>query len=156
MTKVLSLLGAAELFSTLGLEVEHHNHRALDKVGQVVTQEVYRVIGTYDYGWPTLAESTQSDRESHGFPADEPLKRTGAMRDSVWYKVGHKEVTIGTDNQIAVWQELGTSRIPPRPFLQGAAQHKMPETLEIIGRATIAGLSGEAVEGPNSIIPKKD
>jgi hypothetical protein len=156
MTRHLTLLGAVELFATLGVEVEHHQHHGLEQVGKLVTKEVYRVIGTYDYGWPELAPSTQSNRESHGFAPDEPLLRTGAMRDSVWYTVGHHEVTIGTNDQRAIWQELGTSRIPPRPFLQGAAQHKIPETLEIIGRATVAGLSGEAVAGPNSIVPKND
>ncbi|SHG91883.1 hypothetical protein [Bradyrhizobium erythrophlei] len=153
--KEFSLLGFIEHVAVMGLEVEHANHHALEEVGKLVTKEVYRVIGTYDYGWPELAPSTQDDRESHGFAPDEPLKRTGEMRDSVWYKVGHDEVTVGTDSQIAVWQELGTSRIPPRPFLQGAAQHKMPEALDIIGRATVAALSGEMVGGANSIVPKK-
>lgn len=144
MTKDLKLLEAAELFLTLGLETEHENHRALERCGKLVTREVYRVIGSYDYGWPQLAESTQNQRESLGFEPNEPLLRTGRMRDTIWFKVQHNEVTIGTDDQIAIWQELGTSRIPPRPFLEGALKAKTPEVLEIIGKDAVRKLSGEA------------
>jgi hypothetical protein len=146
MTKELSLLGAVELFSTMGLEIEHENHVILDRCGRMVTKEVYRVIGTYDYGWPALAPSTQDQRASLGFEPDEPLLRTGAMRDSVWYKADHHEVQIGTDNKIAAYQELGTSRIPPRPFLEGALKEKTPEILHEIGHCVTGYLSGEARE----------
>ncbi|WP_024517074.1 hypothetical protein [Bradyrhizobium sp. Tv2a-2] len=146
MTKELSLLGAVELFSTMQLEMEHENHVALERCGKLVTKEVYRVVGTYDYGWKPLAPSTQDQRESLGFEPDEPLLRTGSMRDSVWYKADHHECQIGTDNQIAVWQELGTSKIPPRPFLEGALKEKTPEVLDIIGHQIVGALSGEARE----------
>ena len=147
MTKHLSLLEAIELFAVLPLEVKHENHRALERVGKLIEKEARRVIGTYDYGWKQLAESTQSDRESHGYEPDEPLLRTGALRDSIRYTVGHNEVTIGSDSQIARWQELGTSRIPPRPFLSGAAHQKMPEVLHIIGDAVVSAISGTNKSG---------
>jgi hypothetical protein len=146
MTKELSLLGAIEMFTVMGLEAGHENHKALDRCGKLVAKEVYRVIGTYDYGWPQLGPSTQSQREFLGFEPNDPLLRTGSMRDSVWYKVEHDQVTIGTDNQIAVWQELGTTRIPPRPFLEGALHQKTPEVLDVIGRTVVGHLSGEARE----------
>jgi hypothetical protein len=146
MSHDLSLLSAIELFSTLGLEIEHENHHALDQVGKIVTKEVYRVIGTYDYGWPQLAAATQDERESQGFEPNDPLLRTGRMRDSVWYKVEHDSVSIGTDDKIAVWQELGTSRIPPRPFLEGALHKMTPEVLDKIGRTIAGKVSGEARE----------
>jgi hypothetical protein len=44
------------------------------------------------------------------------------------------EAHIGSNNDKAVWQELGTSRgIPPRPFLAGALHHKADEVVLIIG-----------------------
>jgi hypothetical protein len=76
-------------------------------------------MGTYDYDWPQLAESTQRERERLGFAANEPLLRTGDLRESIEYTVLPREaaVEIGSNDKIAVYQELGTSRIPPRSFL---------------------------------------
>jgi hypothetical protein len=50
------------------------------------------------------------------FPTPKPLLRTGEMRDSIEYVVA-----VGSDLDVAVYQELGTSRIPPRSFLASAA-----------------------------------
>lgn len=38
----------------------------------IVEREAKRVIGTYDYDWAPLAESTKDERASLGFPEDEP------------------------------------------------------------------------------------
>jgi hypothetical protein len=116
---------------------------ALEIGAKIIQAEAKRVIGTYDYGWPQLAESTQADREAEGFPANEPLLRTGEMRDSIEYTV-HADVgeaDIGSNSDIAVWQELGTSNIPPRPFLAGAAAHKGDEVAKLIGEVMVAAMA---------------
>jgi phage gpG-like protein len=41
---------------------------------------------------------------------------------------------VGSNNEKAIWHELGTSRIPPRPFLAGAAAAKHEEIGELIGK----------------------
>jgi HK97 gp10 family phage protein len=143
--KEFTLLGFISHLSTLGLQVEHANHSALEHCGRVVQREAKSAIGTYRYGWPALAASTVA-RKKNG---DTPLLETGEMRDSINYTVTHKvgavgnaQVQIGSDNQKAVWHEKGTSRFPPRPFLEGALKAKTPEVLEIIGRAVHGKLSG--------------
>jgi hypothetical protein len=114
---------------------------AMEEPCMVVKIEAKRVIGTYDYGWPPLAESTKKDRIRQGFPADEPLLRTGKMRASIGYRVEIEgaglEVVglVGSDDMIAVYQELGTWRIPPRSFLGEAAMHKEVDVHEILGLA---------------------
>ena len=123
-----SLLGFVGHLAVLGSEVEHHNHEAMEKCGKLVEEEAKDVIGTYRYGWPSLAASTLAKKA-----ADTPLLETGEMRDSIGHTVGHNEVEIGSTSQIAVYQELGTSRIPPRPFLEGALKAKVPEVLDTIG-----------------------
>lgn len=142
--KEFSLLGFAAFLGTLKLEIEHANHSALERCGKVVQREAKRAIGTYDYGWPPLAASTVKKKGK-----DTPLLETGEMRDSIKYTVTHKvgavgdaEVQIGSDNDKAKWHELGTSKFPPRPFLEGALKKKTPECLEIIGRAVHGKLSG--------------
>jgi hypothetical protein len=55
------------------------------------------------------------------------------MRDSIEHRVETEglgmEVAglVGTDNEIAKYQELGTRTIPPRSFLGEAAMHKEEE-----------------------------
>ena len=67
---------------------------------------------------PELAESTQEERVRKGYSADEPLLRTGELRDSIsWEHRSPISTVVGSTSEIAVYQELGTVRIPPRPFL---------------------------------------
>jgi phage gpG-like protein len=143
MTKEMSLLEFVALTSTLGLEMQHANHEALEKCGVLIDEDSKKAIGTYDYGWPQLAESTQKQREHLGFTPNDPLLRTGELRDSIQHKVSHDEVSIGSDNQKAVWHEVGTSRAPPRPFLSETLARKTPEVLDIIGRTVVGKLIGE-------------
>ena len=94
-------------------------------VMKAVAAEAKRVIGTYEYGWPQLAEATQTDRGRRGFTENDPLLRTGDMRASVATKVepiaGGAEGLVYSDQKEAVWAELGTTGPgrgqPPRSFL---------------------------------------
>ena len=49
----------------------------------VVEAQAREAIGTYRYNWQELAASTQADRVRKGYPADEPLLRTGTMAASI-------------------------------------------------------------------------
>jgi phage gpG-like protein len=117
-------------------------HAVLNTVGRLVKHEAQRVIGTYDYGWSPLAEATQQDRVRKGFPADEPLLRTGELLRSIEHKVVGRTVHIGSDLDIAMFQELGTQRIPARPFLSGALAHKQEYAVSLVGRAVAKHLQG--------------
>lgn len=118
----------------------------LERAGALVQHEAQSAIGTYRYGWPQLAESTQKDRVRKGFPANEPLLRTGEMERSIEHTVRGRTAHVGSNSQIAVYQELGTSRIPPRPFLSGAAARKGAQFSHMVGKAIAAHLSGEDAE----------
>ena len=129
-------------------DVQRARERALEVGAQIIQKEARRVIGTYDYGWEQLAESTQADREKKGYPANEPLLRSGEMRDSIHYQIiakGHL-AEIGSDSDVAVYQELGTSTIPARPFLAGAAV-KTEKQIKKVVRQMVGG----AVAGHRSI-----
>lgn len=81
-------------------------------------------IGPYK-AWDQLADSTKADRRSQGFPENEPLLRTGELRDSIEVSREGGTAVIGSKSDIALWQECGTPDakypIPPRPFLGPAA-----------------------------------
>jgi Bacteriophage HK97-gp10, putative tail-component len=126
--------------------VERAREEALELGAKAIAGEAKRVIGTYAYRWPQLAPATQADREHQGFPANEPLLRTGEMRDSIHYTIIKPgvEAEIGSDSDIAVWQELGTATIPPRPFLSASAA-RLEKPIRRMIRETV----GAAVEGRN-------
>jgi phage gpG-like protein len=136
--KELSLTEFATLLGGLALEVEHQNHEALEKAAKLVEKGAKDVLGTYEYGWPQLAESTQKDRERQGFTANDPLLRTGELRDSIEHSADRHEARIGSNLDIAIYQELGTSKIPPRSFLKETMVRKIDEIQEIIGQNIVA------------------
>jgi HK97 gp10 family phage protein len=123
-----------------GTEVFHRE--VMEKACMIVETEAKRVIGTYDYGWPSLAESTMQDRIAHGFAANEPLLRTGEMRDSIEHQVESDALVtrgvVGSNNEIVKYQELGTEHIPPRSFLGEAAMHKEEEVHELFGAGMLS------------------
>jgi hypothetical protein len=84
-----------------------------------VRDKAQSAIGTYKYGWTPLGPSAVA---RHG---DSPLLDTSQLRDSitaiVQMSVNGGRAAVGTDQDVGVWQELGTSRIPPRSFLMESA-----------------------------------
>ncbi len=50
------------------------------------------------------------------------------------------EVVVGSNDLRALWQELGTSRIPPRSFLGLAMENALPIAEEIFGKIAVTVL----------------
>lgn len=102
-------------------------------------------IGVYQpaYGafesWAPLAEATKADRVRQGYSEDEPLLRSGELRDSIESEVVGLAAIVGTKSQIGLWQEVGTSHIPPRPFIGPAYVRKIELLKDSIGRAVSYG-----------------
>lgn len=119
----------------------------LDAGAAIIIAETDREIGNYQPaegqfpGWPQLAASTLRDKRRLGFsPPDNPLLRTGAMRESIQREIiSDDEAIVGSPDQVAKWQELGTEQdgeehIPARSFLARAAFRRAPEVAEAVGR----------------------
>jgi HK97 gp10 family phage protein len=127
--------------------------KGLEKAARVVEKRAKEKIGEYQdqvgpfIAWPELADSTKADRLRKGFSEDEPLLRTGAMRDSIEHMVVDNAAYVGSNSDIAVFQELGTSKMPPRSFLGGALAEKTDDVCEIIGESTYNALIGKDVVG---------
>jgi phage gpG-like protein len=121
-------------------------HEGLEKAAQLIEDEAKAEIGHYQgrkgpFGkWPELAPPTKADRLRKGFTENDPLLRTGDMRDSIHHNVSDHEAYIGSDDKIAVYQELGTRHIPPRSFLGGAAARKEREVAEILANRIVEAL----------------
>jgi hypothetical protein len=99
--------------------------------------EARRVIGTHDYNWPELAPSTLARKA-----ADTPLLETGELRDSIGVTIGDREASVGSNNDKAIWHELGTVHIPPRSFLMGAATHVGADVPKIARKHLAAAFAG--------------
>ena len=77
----------------------------------VAVEAVRRVkerIGDAQALAPELAEATQAERVRLGYAADATLLRRGDLRDSYkWEHVSARKTVFGSDDPVALWQELG-------------------------------------------------
>lgn len=112
------------------------------KACELVQKTAKSYIGHYDHpgGWAQLAQATQADRVRQGFPANEPLLRTGSMRDSLkidgpYHRGNETWGFVYSASPIARYMESGTSRTPPRPFLSTAAMEMTSQVHAILARA---------------------
>lgn len=148
--KEFSLLGFAAHLAASVVEMDHETNKAVKHAAELLEKEAKAVIGEYQAqagpfaAWADLAESTKEDRTSKGYPADEPLLRDGALRASIEHTAKGHEAVVGSNSDIAVYQEMGTSRIPARSFLGGTAFRKSHEIAHIMGHGAVKALVGGA------------
>lgn len=144
MRSFASFSGLATFLAQRAATLPTVERAVLGHVGGLIQHQAQSFVGTYDAPgpWPQLAESTQADRARKGFPENEPLLRTGELERSIKHKVEGRTVHIGSDLDAAVFQELGTARIPPRSFLASAAVVKEGQAVRLVGRAVSAHLAG--------------
>lgn len=112
--------------------------------GKIVQESAREKIGFYQPqvgpfdGWAELSPFTKHDRLQHGFTENDPLLRTGELRESISYTVAHQMpwlylVVVGSPLEYAEYQEVGTSRIPPRAFLGPALFENKDVILHVTG-----------------------
>ena len=137
----LSLTEFAALLERAAAD-EHEAMRAgLEKAGALVAENARGRVGTYEGNdWPQLADTTVEDRVRHGYAPDEPLLRTGELRDSIGHQVDGNEVAVGSDLPIANYQENGTERVPPRPFVGPAMMHEGQHAADVAIQHMLSGL----------------
>jgi hypothetical protein len=116
---------------------------ALEQAAQLIETAAKDLItsGTGRPTWKGLATYTIADKYRKGFAIPYPLLRTGGMRDSISHRVKWPEAAVGSDDDIMVYQELGTSHIPPRSVLASQAADKANDVANIVGRAVFIALT---------------
>jgi phage gpG-like protein len=151
MAREVTLTGFIAHLSAAAIAVRSHQHEALEKAARLVEAEAKREIGHYQgqagqfVHWAELADSTKADRVRQGYAENEPLLREGDLRDSIAHVVRGNEAVIGSASEIAVYQELGTDKIPPRSFLGGALVRKSDQVAQILGEGAVKALVGPGV-----------
>lgn len=129
-------LAFVAFLGVLAVEVDHEKFHALELAAKIVEKESKRVLGTDGYNWPALSPDTKKTQPGM-------LLETGEMRDSIEHTVSHDKAEIGSNLDKAVFQEWGTSTIPPRPFLAGALNEKSAEIVSTIGQDIVATIRGK-------------
>ena len=113
----------------------------------MVKERAKGLIGHPNDSWPPLAPETLKRKDG----VNTPLLETGEMRDSIEHVVADSSHGyVGSNDDKAVWQELGTSRgIPPRSFIGLAAHLEGPNVAKVAGKTLVAaigaGLAGRRV-----------
>lgn len=144
-------------FAAFLREVQAHEERALHqgvkKAARIIRDEARAEIGHYQDAagpfpaWAELADATKADRARKGFTENDPLERTGELRDSIEDEVDGPEGVVGSRSKIALWMEMGTPNAahpsPPRSFLGGAAVRKESEAVNAMTEPVVAMLAGK-------------
>lgn len=138
--RLLAASGAAKLIE----------HEVLKLQCEAVEAEAKSYFGHYNHpgAWAQLAETTQKRRVHLGFNANEPLLRTGDLRDSIQHAVDDGVGYVFSNSPIARYQELGAPNLPPRPFLSTAAMSITGRLEEIAARSVTSLLASAIIHGP--------
>lgn len=115
--------------------------REIEKTAKSKFGVYQQVISDFD-AWEPLTEATQADRVRQGYPPNEPLLRSGSLRNSVNHEVRGLDAAIGSKSDVMVHQELGTVKIPPRPVLGPAAIQNRRKIKKLLGQATASAMAG--------------
>ena len=133
---MLTFKELAEHLALAEARVEERMEVALNFEMGLVAETAKSYIGQERPEWPPLAERTIRAKERLGYvgrvSATDPLLRTGQLRDSIFGAAEGFVGVVASTSTVARDQELGTSAIPPRPFLALAMAEEAPEVAEAL------------------------
>jgi phage gpG-like protein len=133
MTGVMSILEFVAKTKAIEHDLKKVEHAIIARACEMVCAEAKRVIGEGYPEWPALSPETLARKMMNT-----PLLETGELRGSIEWNAEGNEGFVGSNLEKAVWHELGTSRIPPRPFLMGAAIRMEPLIHAMAAKAVMA------------------
>lgn len=114
---------------------------ARDKIGHYQDQVAAPNGGIgYFPAWEQLADSTEREKEAKGYPLDAPLLRTGELRDSIKGEAVGLKGIVGSDEDDAVYHEMGTEHMPPRPVFGPAGAETEHEVQKMLLEALAGAL----------------
>lgn len=129
---MLTPLQMGVILEHVAAKIHSEGREILEPVAVMLETSAKDAIGTYRFGWPPLGEAAVA---KHG---DTPLLDTGALQASISHMVEDSHhASVGTNVEYAKYQEFGTSKIPPRPFLGGALATDGDKIPEIIHAALV-------------------
>ena len=155
--KLDSLGALADILQARSVAAVKATRTALREGAELVKTAAQECIGEYQPAkgdvpaWEPLSPVTQADRVAKGFTPDDPLLRTGGLRDSIEVRpVTEDEILVGVFDPemqtIAGAMEYGYNNVraarhvAPRSFIRGTAFEKGPVVGALIERAYIESM----------------
>lgn len=133
----MTLEQLSKMLEEASLRCEAELQLDLLKIGEMTKTMATEYIGHEMNEWPALAASTVKEKEKLGYvnqvSATDPLLREGDMRDSIQVEQADLVVAVGSADKVALYQEMGTKHMPPRPFLGLAMRNSILEALDLLG-----------------------
>lgn len=122
--------------------------KSLNSIGAYLEKKSQDTIGYLQEGggsfasWPELKEATKKDKERKGYAFKEdfnPLYRTGHLKKSISHVVNRSSHTVfvGSPLDVALYQEMGTDKIPARSFLGLTFFKEKPQIQYMLGQFLI-------------------
>ena len=94
-------------------------------VAPVLAESIKDVFGK-DPPLATLAQSTQIERARLGYSTNEPLVRSGSLRETVEHATEFNLAIAGSNDPVARYSEDGAPNRPPRPVFRIGAIASLP------------------------------
>lgn len=139
----IQLAAFIELLPSLEKQAREAIQRELVAIAPQIVETAQNKIGAYQDGWAPLAQSTINERTHLGYSPDEPLLRTGDLRNSYEAIVSENHIVVGNYDPKAEYVEIGTATIPPRPVTLPAVYESLEQLQKSLGAAVVASLSDE-------------
>ena len=123
---------------------------SLTESAKFLQKKAKEKFGHYQSGWDELSDATKKDRVRQGYSENDPLLRSGHLRDTVEMNVRGRSASIGSNDMVMVYQEKGTTRtgwqgakgIPPRPVFLLTAHENGKEAVEIFVKTYLSLIRG--------------
>lgn len=155
--KLNSLGALADVLEARSAAAIAATRAALKEGAELVKAEAQNSIGTYQPArgdtpaWAPLSEATKADRVAKGFTPDDPLLRTGELRDSIGVRpIDDDALLVGVFDPelqtIAASMEFGYHNVragkvvSPRSFIRGTAFEQGPVVGALIESAFIESM----------------
>ncbi|WP_131829538.1 HK97-gp10 family putative phage morphogenesis protein [Teichococcus deserti] len=122
----------AAMLAAIENTIQDEMQRATEQGAQIVEREMKSELGTQQGpvahlpAWAPVKSNPNS-----------PLLLTGDMKKSIGTQVGDNEAFIGTNDEKAVHLEFGTSKMPPRSFVERALVVSEPKIADMMTRRII-------------------
>ena len=149
MIRFASMSAFVNHLARLPAAVELSEGEGLKQATRLLRDRARETLGTYQEAvgplpaWQELAASTQAERSLQGYTPNDPLLRSGELRDSIQDEVtDDRHGRVFTENPHAAELEFGTIRIPPRPFMGVAVYRHGDEAAAKVGEVVAAAYSG--------------
>jgi len=144
MPSVFSLVEFAARMEAAAHDTEVAKHEIIEEACRMVAGKAKSLIGVPHSFWPPLQPKTLRRKDG----VNTPLLETGELRDSIEWTAEETVGYVGSNNDKAVWHELGTSRgIPPRSFLASAAMMEAPKIEKMAASMILSAIAGRGETG---------